>query len=131
MFDAGFSELLVIMVLALLVVGPERLPSVARKIGLWIGRAKKLANSVRSDIERELRTEELEKMLNDQKSEIESLKSALNTTRDDTEKAFEEAAFLATRKEAPTDEKPKEKAQPAPLPEPAKEPAGEDQSKHG
>lgn len=126
MFDAGLAELIVIMVLALLVVGPERLPEVARKIGLWIGRAKRLANSVRSDIERELRTDELEKMLNDQKSEIESLKSALNTTRGDTEKAFEEAVFLANDKEEKA-----EKVEPAPLPEPAPEPSAEDQSRHG
>lgn len=124
MFDAGLTELIVIMVLALLVVGPERLPDVARKVGLWVGRARKLANSVRSDIERELRTEELEKMLNDQKGEIESLKTALNTTRTDTEKAFEEAAFLASSN-------PEEKKEPVPLPEPAKEPVAEDPSKNG
>lgn len=94
MFDAGLWELVVIFVLALLVVGPERLPVLARKAGLWIGRAKRFVNSVRSDIERELRTEELEKMLHEQKDEIESLKSALNVTRENTEQAFRDASFL-------------------------------------
>ena len=66
MFDFGFWELFLIMVVALLVVGPERLPGLARQIGLWIGKAKRFVNSVRSDIEREIRAEELKQILNQQ-----------------------------------------------------------------
>lgn len=66
MFDVGFWELAVIMVVALLVIGPERLPRVARTVGLWLGRARSAFNSVKSDIDRELRAEELKSMLTKQ-----------------------------------------------------------------
>ena len=76
MFDFGFWELFLIMVVALLVVGPERLPGLARQVGLWIGKAKRFVNSVRSDIEREIRAEELKQILNQQQSEIDELKKS-------------------------------------------------------
>jgi len=63
MFDVGFWELAMIMVVALLVIGPERLPKVARTLGLWLGRARSAFNSVKADIDRELRAEELKSML--------------------------------------------------------------------
>lgn len=66
MFDVGFWELAVIMIVALLVIGPERLPRVARTVGLWLGRARSAFNSVKSDIDRELRAEELKSMLTKQ-----------------------------------------------------------------
>jgi sec-independent protein translocase protein TatB len=59
MFDAGFWELLVIGVLALVVVGPERLPRLARTVGLWVGRARHAFYSVRDEIEREADAEGL------------------------------------------------------------------------
>lgn len=66
MFDIGFPELVLIAVVALLVIGPERLPRVARTVGLWLGRARSAFNSVKSDIDRELRAEELKTMLTKQ-----------------------------------------------------------------
>jgi sec-independent protein translocase protein TatB len=53
MFDIGFVEMLVIGVLGLLVLGPERLPRVARTLGYWIGRARAMFNHVRDELERE------------------------------------------------------------------------------
>jgi sec-independent protein translocase protein TatB len=85
MFDAGFTELLLIMVIALLVVGPERLPGLARKVGLWIGKARSYFNSVRSDIEREIRADELKSMLNQQQEEIQRLKSMVEDTGNELE----------------------------------------------
>ncbi len=81
MFDLGFWELVVVFIVALLVIGPERLPGVARKAGLWVGKAKRFVASVRSDIERELRAEELREMLNKQQSEIEQLRGMLEETQ--------------------------------------------------
>lgn len=66
MFDVGFWELAIIMIVALLVIGPERLPRVARTVGLWLGRARSAFNSVKADIDRELRAEELKTMLTKQ-----------------------------------------------------------------
>ena len=54
MFDVGFSELLVIAVVALLVLGPERLPKAARFAGLWVRRARAQWNSVKAEFERDL-----------------------------------------------------------------------------
>ncbi len=62
MFDIGFSELMVIGVVALLVIGPERLPKVARTLGHLLGRAQRYVNDVKSDINREIQLDELKKL---------------------------------------------------------------------
>lgn len=62
MFDIGFSELLVIAVVALLVIGPERLPKVARTAGHLLGRLQRYVNDVKSDIQREIELDELKKL---------------------------------------------------------------------
>ena len=64
MFDIGFWELLLIAVVALVVVGPDRLPKLVRVTGLWVGKATASIQSVRNDISRELRAEELKQALN-------------------------------------------------------------------
>ena len=66
MFDVGFWELVIIAVVALLVVGPERLPKLARTLGLWLGKGRRLLSSVKADIDRELRAEELKSILDKQ-----------------------------------------------------------------
>ncbi|MEJ2175675.1 MAG: Sec-independent protein translocase protein TatB [bacterium] len=62
MFDIGFTELMVVAVVALLVVGPERLPRVARTAGALIGRLQRYVADVKADINREVELEELRKM---------------------------------------------------------------------
>ena len=62
MFDIGFSELIVIAVVALIVIGPERLPKVARTLGHLLGRAQRYVNDVKSDINREIQLDELKKL---------------------------------------------------------------------
>jgi sec-independent protein translocase protein TatB len=62
MFDVGFTELLVIGIVALIVIGPEKLPSVARTLGHLLGRAQRYVNDVKSDINREMQLEELKKL---------------------------------------------------------------------
>ncbi len=73
MFDVGFSELMVIALVALIVLGPERLPQVAKTLGRWTGRAQRFVDKVRRDIDRELQTEELAK--------LKKLEEELNQTR--------------------------------------------------
>jgi sec-independent protein translocase protein TatB len=75
MFDIGFTEILFIMVITLLVVGPERLPRIARAAGLWAGKLRGFVSSVKADIDKELAAEELKKVLQKQASspELEEL----------------------------------------------------------
>jgi sec-independent protein translocase protein TatB len=63
MFDIGFSELLVIAVVALVVLGPERLPKAARFAGLWVRKARAQWYSVKSEFEREMAADELRRSL--------------------------------------------------------------------
>ena len=63
MFDVGFTELLVIAVVALLVLGPERLPRAARFAGLWVRRARAQWHSVRAELERDIAAEELQRSM--------------------------------------------------------------------
>ncbi len=82
MFDVGFWELLLIGVVALLVVGPERLPGLARTVGAWVGKARRFVNTVRADIDREMRTEELKKIL-DKQNELKDVYDIVEETRQD------------------------------------------------
>lgn len=66
MFDIGFSELLLVGVIALVVLGPERLPRAARTAGLWLGRARATAQRFTAEIDRELKAEELRQALREQ-----------------------------------------------------------------
>ena len=62
MFDIGFSEILVIAVVALIVIGPERLPGVARTLGHLFSRMQRYVNDVKADIQREVELDELKKL---------------------------------------------------------------------
>ena len=85
MFDFGFWELAIVLVVALLVVGPDKLPILAAKVGRWVGKAKRMVQSVRSDIESEIRSAELKEMLQKQQNEISELRSILNESKSDIE----------------------------------------------
>ena len=95
MFDIGFWELLIIGVVALLVIGPERLPGVARTVGAWTGRAKRFVSSVKSDIDKELKADELKRILKEQQESnpvheiLEDTKTDLDEIRKQTEDAVE------------------------------------------
>ncbi|WP_018948334.1 Sec-independent protein translocase protein TatB [Thioalkalivibrio sp. ALMg11] len=80
MFDIGFWEIIIIVLVALLVVGPERLPGLAREIGRWVGKTRRFVHSVRSDFEQELQTDELRNMLKSQDREIRQLKDMMDET---------------------------------------------------
>ncbi|MBA1241254.1 Sec-independent protein translocase protein TatB [Pseudomonas japonica] len=66
MFGISFSELLLVGLVALLVLGPERLPGAARTAGLWIGRLKRSFNSIKTEIERELGADEIRRQLHNE-----------------------------------------------------------------
>jgi sec-independent protein translocase protein TatB len=70
MFDIGFSEIVVIMVVALIVIGPEKLPKVARTLGLLFGRAQRYVNGVRADIERDMQLDEVRKIKQTMEDEV-------------------------------------------------------------
>ncbi len=100
MFDVGFWELLLIGVVALLVVGPERLPGLARTTGVWVGKARRLVNSVKADLDREMRTEELKKIL-DKQNEFRDVYDIVEETRQDLKTSEKEVQDAVTGLNAP------------------------------
>jgi sec-independent protein translocase protein TatB len=89
MFDVGFWELGIIAVVALLVIGPERLPRVARTAGLWIGRARRFVSDVKADIDKEIKAEELKQVLEEQAKKANPLHEIVEETRSDLQSAGE------------------------------------------
>ena len=79
MFDVGFWEILLILVLALVVIGPERLPGAARKAGYFVGKARRYIEGVRSEVESELDVNEFKRMLHNQEVQINELQQQLKT----------------------------------------------------
>ena len=110
MFDFGFSELMVVGAVALVVLGPEKLPVVARTAGEWMGKAQRLVAQVKSDIEREAELSELKKIQEEAQSvadditktvkgeadaienEVKALETDVNNVAHSAEKTFEETA---------------------------------------
>ncbi len=78
MFDIGFPELVMVAVIALLVIGPDKLPGVARTAGKWVGRARRFVGDVKTDIDRELKQEELRKALAEDAG-LDEIKQIMNT----------------------------------------------------
>jgi sec-independent protein translocase protein TatB len=76
MFDIAFSEVVVIAVVALIVIGPERLPKVARTLGHMFGRLQRYVNEVKADINREMELDELRKL----RSEVQSAASEFESS---------------------------------------------------
>jgi sec-independent protein translocase protein TatB len=77
MFDIGFSELVVIALVALVVLGPERLPRAARFAGLWVRRARAQWYAVKSEFEQELAADELKRSLRDTRETLHDVGDAL------------------------------------------------------
>lgn len=113
MFDIGFSELMVIAVVALIVIGPERLPKVARTLGLLFGRMQRYVNDVKADITREMQLEELRKLQAEMEQAARSIET--NVTQ---EVRDAEAELNKITREATTDA-----AQPPVAPAPTSESA--------
>ena len=99
MFDIGFSELLVIAVVALIVLGPERLPKAARFAGLWVRRARAQWYSVKAELEHDLAADELKRSLRDTEDAMRRAQSELRDAGDSVRRGFDEARFDAVRDE--------------------------------
>lgn len=89
MFDLGFSELLLVAVVALIVLGPERLPKAARFAGLWVRRARSQWDSVKSELERELAADELKRNVQESRDAMQELGDSMRATGDDARREFE------------------------------------------
>jgi sec-independent protein translocase protein TatB len=79
MFDVGFSEIVVIAVVALIVIGPERLPKTARMLGHMLGRLQRYVNEVKADINREMELEELRKLKNEVKTAATEIEQSMHS----------------------------------------------------
>ena len=104
MFDVGFTELLLIGVVSLVVIGPERLPDVARTVGKWIGKTQRFVRGVKSDIANELDSGELKQLIGDQREQIDELRKMVRTTARDIESTTTDAVRGARRKLAEMEE---------------------------
>ena len=80
MFDIGFWELFLILILALLVVGPERLPKAARTAGYWFGKARRYVEGVKEEVASEFDVNELKRMIHNQEVQINELQGKLSET---------------------------------------------------
>jgi sec-independent protein translocase protein TatB len=88
MFDIGFSELLIVAVVALVVLGPERLPKAARFAGLWVRRARAQWYSVKAELERDLAADELRKSLHDTQEAMRGFEDSVRKTGSDVERGL-------------------------------------------
>jgi sec-independent protein translocase protein TatB len=82
MFEVGFSELCMVGLVALLVIGPEKLPKMARLAGFWIGKSRAVVANLKAEINSELQAEEMRQLLKSQASleELQQLQAELNQT---------------------------------------------------
>lgn len=92
MFDFGFSEMVIVGVVALVVLGPERLPVVARKSGEWIGKAQRFVAQVKSDIDRETELSELKRIQEEAKTLAQDVKSSVEKQASSIESSMKSAA---------------------------------------
>jgi sec-independent protein translocase protein TatB len=125
MFDIGFSEIVVIAVVALIVIGPERLPKAARTLGHLFGRLQRYVNDVKSDISREMELDELRKLQKEVQTAAQDLKSSVESAAHGVQAEVRsvEQQLNAGATDAPATDPQALRAQdPAPL---ANEPGGE------
>lgn len=94
MFDVGFWEILLILVLALVIIGPERLPAAARQAGYFVGKARRYIEGVRSEVESELDVGEFKRMLHNQEVQINELQQQLKTGVDGIKADLPSSDFL-------------------------------------
>lgn len=89
MFDVGFSELLIIAIVALVVLGPERLPKAARFAGLWVRRARAQWQSVKSEFERDLAADEMRRSMQDARDAMRGIDDSVRAHDADLRREFD------------------------------------------
>jgi sec-independent protein translocase protein TatB len=108
MFDIGFSELMVIGVVALIVIGPEKLPRMARTVGHLAGRLQRYVSDVKADINREIELDELRKMRDSMQQAASNFETTVQTEVTNTETELNKSV-----EEVVSDQKPEEAKPPA------------------
>lgn len=107
MFDVSFSEILLIAVIALIVIGPERLPKVARMLGLLTGRMQRYVATVKADVEREMQLDELRKLEQEVRKGSDAVQSGVINEARRIDEAFGSAVAAAEQPvESPADKPP-------------------------
>lgn len=94
MFDIGFWEILLIGVLALVVIGPERLPSAARQAGYFVGKARRYIEGVKNEVSSELDIDEFKRVLHNQEVQINELQRQLKSGIDEVKSEMPSADIL-------------------------------------
>lgn len=77
MFDIGFSEILLVAVVALVVIGPERLPGVARNVGRYAGRLQRYVHDIKRDFNREVEFEEIKRLQHEMETTVQSMQESM------------------------------------------------------
>lgn len=113
MFDIGFGEILLIAVVALLVIGPERLPKVARTLGHLFGRLQRYVNEVKTDINREIELEELRKLQSQMQDAAHSIEQSVRETTQSLESDLQDIERTATAEVTAENSSPETKVMPA------------------
>ena len=105
MFDIGFSEMIVIALVALIVIGPERLPRVARTAGHLLGRLQRYVSDVKADINREIQLEELKKLQDEVAEQARGMEQSVNEHLRSVETSLNQsiAQGIGEKSEAGTD----------------------------
>jgi len=116
MFDIGFSEMVVIGLVALIVIGPERLPRVARTIGHLAGRLQRYVADVKADINREIELDELRKMKDSMQQAASGFESSVQSELNKTASELNSAAAADAAPAAATPAEPAPAAEPEKLP---------------
>lgn len=89
MFDFGFSEMVIVAVIGLIVLGPERLPKVAKQAGQWLGKLQRYVADVKSDINRQMELDELRKLQSEVGDAARDLKGSLESAVGDARSQFD------------------------------------------
>jgi sec-independent protein translocase protein TatB len=127
MFDIGFSEIVVIAVVALIVIGPERLPKAARTMGHLFGRLQRYVSDVKADINREMELDELRKLQQQVTSAAQEIESSVSSAARDFESSVRsvEADLDPNAASAPAAEAAPALSSLPPLSEPPRDAPGE------
>ena len=96
MFDIGFSEMVIIAVVAHVVLGPERLPRVARQAGQWMGKLQRYVSDVKSDINRQMELDELRKLQTEVTTAAKSLEGSMQSVMSDAQSSLDGLSSAAS-----------------------------------
>ena len=116
MFDFSFSELMLIMVVALIVIGPERLPKVARTMGHLWGRAQRYVNGVKADIERDMAVEEYRQLQQKIQAEAGALEQSVRQVKQTADQQVQQINEAVAKLSSPENSLPEQANQPPPQP---------------